>query len=1475
MLFDSPANHHIGGLDWYEEYKPVGTYYYRVAAVKNSVTGNWSDVQSAVVQNHVWPGPLTPVNPVDDAVNQSLTLTLQWDCIHPAGEAMTYDVIFYAGHKDSGDGYGASSKIASNIGAKSFSVSDLEYNQEYSWKIIAHDETGQSRDSSWWHFWTLADTTAPTGEILINGGDAETDFHVVILNLSASDSGSGVSYASFSNDGTVWSDWYLYGEQYAGWELNDTHYGGTRALQSTYTVYVRFKDAEGNVSDVYSDNINFTAGSPGAIILNDQTYETIADAMTAASSGDTIYLTEGSYVLRCLSDGNMAIRMEAGVTLMGAGADRTRVIQCASSSGNRFVETASNCAIVGMSLASSWFYVINAEGVDNVLIDSCVIEGASENGIAVFDSMNVTVQRCLLTGNYRGIYSRNAENTNVLNCTVADNSYAGIGITSHEVFIPAELRNNIVMNNPRGFACHNAETIITHNDAYNNTYNYHDITGDLTGTNGNISQDPQFDSDTYNIASGSPCRNTGTNVGLPANGTPDMGWFEYGATGTVSVTSNLASAQFIVYGPDGTYNGSGTSWSQSSLPVGVYAISFSTISNHYTPQFQSVILGHGQTLTFDGTYIADTIPPKGTLHVHYDFYATAFPRVDLTLEMNDDVAGLGDGAQMQFSNDGANWSAMEPYSSLRQDWNLLDYGGDTTTGTKTVFAKVSDALGNWTAVPLLDEILYVPNRRILVVPDDWATLDDAVAAASPGDMVHVEPGTYYSIADLPEGIRLQGSGSDLTTLNISGQDRSLAENSMIDGFNTALLYNYLNKAIISNNRLFGSVNRCISTSGSIVRNNLFDDSSGSSLMVADINTDVSVVNNTFVNASNTNASAIQTAYLNTHDLLPRIENNIIAYNYWGIHDNNSDREHILFVTGFITYWQNSAGNTGGYSSGNDLFGPGCFDADPQFESVTTGDYCLQAGSPCINSGYPEARFNDVDGSRNDRGYTGGPCYNTYPIASFSTTPTIGLCYELILLDASSSSDRESPIDEMYFRWDMNNDGVYDTAYSLVTTTTAILDLPGEYVIGLEVMDRGGFINKTSETIRVIGRHPDSPTTLYPLDDAMDTPTSLTLQWNCTDPDIGDSLTYDVYFGNTSNPPQITTGTAATSITIEALDYSTFYHWRVEARDSAGLITVGDSWSFITEAAPPPNAPEQLVASAVAWNQVELDWTDCSDDELGFRIERKAATEDSWRQVTVSSGAECIDTSVNGGIEYAYRVRAFNASGTSEYDGPTTITTPVAPPSTPYPVFPYNGQTSTPLLLTLDWIDCARADYYNVYLWHAEDDLPSSPVFDSLTSSSVVLVEELDHNTTYSWLVVAYGTGGITSGTVWQFLTEPRYTLLTTAAQGEIETSPSLNLYPPGTTVTLTVTPNDGWQFLNWSGDLESNKITDNPLTLIMNGNKTIIANFEEVSVNVTLEQIRQYLIGIIEFTESQKERADTNGDGKVDVADLINLLEQK
>lgn len=71
-----------------------------------------------------------------------------------------------------------------------------------------------------------------------------------------------------------------------------------------------------------------------------------------------------------------------------------------------------------------------------------------------------------------------------------------------------------------------------------------------------------------------------------------------------------------------------------------------------------------------------------------------------------------------------------------------------------------------------------------------------------------------------------------------------------------------------------------------------------------------------------------------------------------------------------------------------------------------------------------------------------------------------------------------------------------------------------------------------------------------------------------------------------------------------------------------------------------------------------------------------------------------------------------------------------------------------------------------------------------------------------------------------------FTLNVTATNGTVVKNPSQANYNSGSTVQLTATPNSGYTFTSWSGDATG---STNPLTVTMNANKNITANFTAVA----------------------------------------------
>lgn len=91
---------------------------------------------------------------------------------------------------------------------------------------------------------------------------------------------------------------------------------------------------------------------------------------------------------------------------------------------------------------------------------------------------------------------------------------------------------------------------------------------------------------------------------------------------------------------------------------------------------------------------------------------------------------------------------------------------------------------------------------------------------------------------------------------------------------------------------------------------------------------------------------------------------------------------------------------------------------------------------------------------------------------------------------------------------------------------------------------------------------------------------------------------------------------------------------------------------------PPAAPSSLVASAASSSSINLSWADNSNNESGFRLERKTGSTGVFALIATlpANQTSYADTGLQASTTYFYRIKAYNAAGESGYSNQASATT---------------------------------------------------------------------------------------------------------------------------------------------------------------------------------------------------------------------------
>jgi hypothetical protein len=155
------------------------------------------------------------------------------------------------------------------------------------------------------------------------------------------------------------------------------------------------------------------------------------------------------------------------------------------------------------------------------------------------------------------------------------------------------------------------------------------------------------------------------------------------------------------------------------------------------------------------------------------------------------------------------------------------------------------------------------------------------------------------------------------------------------------------------------------------------------------------------------------------------------------------------------------------------------------------------------------------------------------------------------------------------------------------------------------------------------------------------------------------------------------GTNVTAYSDMGLSPGTTYYYRVRAYNGTGDSGYSPA-AGATTPNPPPAAPSGLSATKISSSQIHLNWADNSNNETGFRIERKLGAGGAYAEIaTVGANVTSYaNTALAGGTVYYYRVRAYNGAGvsayTSESNGCTGVISGTADGKSPNIVYSGSG-----------------------------------------------------------------------------------------------------------------------------------------------------------------------------------------------------------
>lgn len=228
---------------------------------------------------------------------------------------------------------------------------------------------------------------------------------------------------------------------------------------------------------------------------------------------------------------------------------------------------------------------------------------------------------------------------------------------------------------------------------------------------------------------------------------------------------------------------------------------------------------------------------------------------------------------------------------------------------------------------------------------------------------------------------------------------------------------------------------------------------------------------------------------------------------------------------------------------------------------------------------------------------------------------------------------------------------------------------GTYRLQAKARDEYGLESNFSQPLYVAAtgsstNHPPyMPSNPNPPDQAVSVDITNDLSWSGGDPDPGDSVRYDVYFGSMLPLQKVASNISMTTYHPGFLFNGLTYFWSVISRDNHGLSTQGPMWHFTTIDAS-NNPPEKPSLTGPSSGRSGRSYTysatayDADSDQVYYIFDWDDGTDSGWVG-PYSSGSICQEShiwTVQG--SYAVKVKAKDShDAESIWSDPLAISIP--------------------------------------------------------------------------------------------------------------------------------------------------------------------------------------------------------------------------